>query len=239
MNKKDIIVTTILYNPNTIFESVYQDLLESGYRLDIWCNSNLSDDHKTIMSRLKYKGAKIYEHYENYGLQKIFNSYLKTKQNKILFFLDQDTLINPKLFDDFIDQNIQRFEAKFLIYGYSKKKPQFFFTNSGCFFNLNFDNITIPKKFFVELIDYFLMFKILEKKLSYEYREVEFIDHYSFQNDIDDSTGKKKYSRKRKKEIIKSTIVLSRLVLFSRDLTWYIRMKLLYHTILNTLNIIK
>lgn len=239
MNSKNVIITTVLYQPIIIFHDTYLKLINLGYSLEIWCNSILNDEVLEKLNHLELHGAKVYRHYENQGLRNVINFYFKKKCEHFLFFIDQDTKINPELFDEFLQKNREVLNSNFLTYSFNKQKPKFFFTNSGSFFNLKESVISVPNYFFVELVDYFILFKILEKKLNYIFIEVDFIDHYGFQNNISANTGKKIYSFKRKNEVLISSLLLCFMVLISTKLNLKHKMKLLYHTFKNTINIFR
>ena len=123
------------------------------------------------------------------------------------------------------------------MYLYNKIKPKAFFTNSGAIFNTSLANISINKFYFVELVDYFLLVKILENHLPYIFVETNSIDHYAEQNNISPNSGRKYYPLIRKKEVFISSSLLLFKVLFSHKLRFNQKSKLTSLIIKNLINI--
>lgn len=238
MISNQIVVVTVLYYPEKIFYKEYKKLLELGFGLDIWCNSNVSGKLSFEINDLSNFGASVYTHYKNYGISKILNTYFLKKKPLYLFFVDQDTQIEPLLFKEQVEFHHKKIIENALIYFYSYKKPKVFFTNSGALFNLNKICFLIDKSFFVELVDYYILFKLLEGNLPFQYIESSFIDHYSKQNNYNTETKKKHYSKSRKTETIISSFRLLYLVLFSSKLSFNQKMNLIPQVIANVLKVV-
>lgn len=239
MDSKKIIIATVLYYPNRIFERSYLELIGLGFNLEIWCNSQLDERIMESLNILERSGGVVHKHYENHGLGRVINHYFELNVNKILFFIDQDTKINPIKFQEYLERNWTIIKSNFLTYGFNHQNPKFFFTNSGAFFNLSETRITIPKHYFVELIDYFIYFRIREQNLQFSYVKVDYIDHYSFQNNINLITQRKFYSITRKKEVLFSSIRLILSVIISSKLSIKLKIQFITHILKNVINIIR
>ena len=223
-----IIVFVPIYSPKNFHFEIYKSILKRGLSLFLQINSSLSKNNNLKLCELKLLGATVNNENKNIGISRALNFLITENQNKFshLFFLDQDTFLNVKLFVVFLEKETSLINKYSLVnVNNNPKNSQIFITNSGSLINLNKIKFKFNDKYFVELIDYWLVVEIYERKLSIFKTKVDFLNHEIFQEKMNTfyNYQYKNYSNRRYLEILKNTNLLIFQVFLSKKLDYKIK----------------
>lgn len=238
----NIVVFVPVYNPKIFHYKIYKSFLENDFSLFLQINSSVSKKINFKIDKLKLLGAHINNLNKNIGISKPLNLLIEGKSTETshVFFLDQDTFINVNLFINFINKKSTLIINNSLMYLYNNSKnSQLFITNSGSLINLNKLKFKFNIRYFVELIDYWLVVKLYEEGSSVLKVKVDFLNHEIFQEKMNKifKYEYKSYSTTRFIEIFKNTFFMSIEIVFSLKLNFIMKFTFLTNLLKNLFNI--
>ena len=217
-----------LFNPSKINFDQFKKLMDFGFNISFFLNSAINEKILLELKLIsKNKKCDLIGNHTNDGISRVINYSLKKYKvsHDFLIFLDQDTLVDAEKFTLFVKEFRTILDSNFVVYAHNNTKPNFFITNSGSIFNLKKLDFFIDEAFFVELVDYWICFRIKQAGNDIIQIKTDFIDHKSQQDNIYSFFGKKikKYSNKRSLEIFKNSFLLIFKIIKSRNISLKIK----------------
>ena len=178
---KKIAIVSIVFKPTQLECENIKSLSKISDYCYLYFNSDIDENYDNLLK------LKVNDNFENVGISKAMNKLAKKATcdgMTHIFFFDQDTIVNKKIFKTKIIDIIYKNNPDEVINFVSQNKKQKFLINSGLLLPLSVLNKInfIDESYATECVDYATQLRLMKNNIKWRFEHVPgFLDHEKLQ----------------------------------------------------------